>query len=323
MSRGSIFRVGVDTGGTFTDFVVIRDGKIEIFKELSTPRQPDDAIMQGLERLESSSVKEVIHGSTVATNALLERKGARTALLTTEGFEDVIIIGRQTRRELYNIFVTRPDPLVPDGLRFGVRERMLYDGSVEQPLDQSHLQTLIDEVQKRDVESIAVSFLYSFANTAHEDIVLAALEPLGLPVSLSSRILPEYREYERTSTTVINAYLAPVMSRYLLRLQKRLGIVGAVSDRSGALTERPYNLRVMQSNGGAVQSLTAASAPVRTILSGPAGGVVGAFHVGQVCGYSKLITFDMGGTSTDVSLCENEIKVTHEVRLTVCPSAFP
>jgi N-methylhydantoinase A len=316
MSRGSIFRVGVDTGGTFTDFVVIRNGKIEIFKELSTPRQPDDAIMQGLGRLESSSFKEVIHGSTVATNALLERKGARTALLTTEGFEDVLVIGRQTRRELYNIFVTRPEPLVPEGLRFGVRERMLYDGSVEQPLDQSHLRSVIDEVQKKDVESIAVSFLYSFANIAHENAVLAALEPLGLPVSLSSRILPEYREYERTSTTVINAYLAPVMSRYLLRLQRRLGTVGA-------LTERPYNLRVMQSNGGAVQSLTAASAPVRTILSGPAGGVVGAFHVGQVCGYSKLITFDMGGTSTDVSLCEKEIKVTHESQIDGMPIGVP
>src|SRR5262245_55309981 len=301
MSRGSIFRIGVDTGGTFTDFVVIRDGKIEMFKELSTPRQPDDAIMQGLERIESSSVKEVIHGSTVATNALLERKGARTALLTTEGFEDVIIIGRQTRRELYNIFVTRPEPLVPDGLRFGVRERMLYDGSVEQPLDQSHLRSVIDEVRKKDVESIAISFLYSFANTAHENAVLAALEPLGLPVSLSCRILPEYREYERTSTTVINAYLAPVMSRFLLRLHSRLGAMGSA----------PVPIRLMQSNGGAVQSLTAARAPVRTILSGPAGGVVGAFHVGQVCGYSKLITFDMGGTSTDVSLCENEIKVTH------------
>src|SRR5215831_3009079 len=253
MSRGSIFRVGVDTGGTFTDFVIIKDGKIEIFKELSTPRQPDDAIMQGLERLESSSLKEVIHGSTVATNALLERKGARTALLTTEGFEDVIIIGRQTRRELYNIFVTRPEPLVPDGLRFGVRERVLYDGSVEQPLDQSHLRSVIDEVQKKDVESIAVSFLYSFANTAHEDSVLAALEPLGLPVSLSSRILPEYREYERTSTTVINAYLAPVMSRYILRLQDRLGAVGAAPSS-------PSPLRVMQSNGGAVQAEAAAAA---------------------------------------------------------------
>jgi N-methylhydantoinase A len=323
MSRGSIFRVGVDTGGTFTDFVVIKDGKIEIFKELSTPRQPDDAIMQGFERLESSSVKEVIHGSTVATNALLERKGARTALLTTEGFEDVIVIGRQTRRELYNIFVTRPEPLILNELRFGVRERMLYDGSVEQPLDPEHLGSVVDELRKKDVESIAVSLLYSFANNTHENAVLAALQPLGLPVSLSSRILPEYREYERTSTTVINAYLAPVMSRYLLRLQERLKTVGAAYDRSRALTERPYSLRVMQSNGGAVQSLTAANAPVRTILSGPAGGVVGAFHVGQVCGYSQLITFDMGGTSTDVSLCENEIKVTHESQIDGMPVGVP
>jgi N-methylhydantoinase A len=324
MSRGSIFRVGVDTGGTFTDFVVIKDGKIEIFKELSTPRQPDDAIMQGFGRLESSSFKEVIHGSTVATNALLERKGARTALLTTEGFEDVLVIGRQTRRELYNIFVTRPEPLVPEGLRFGVRERMLYDGSVERPLDQSHLRSVIDEVQKKDVESIAVSFLYSFANIAHENAVLAALEPLGLPVSLSSRILPEYREYERTSTTVINAYLAPIMSRYLLGLHSRLGTMG--SDPSSPEKHEgsdPLRLRVMQSNGGAVQSLTAASAPVRTILSGPAGGVVGAFHVGQVCGYSKLITFDMGGTSTDVSLCEKEIKVTHESQIDGMPIGVP
>src|SRR5262245_14432780 len=315
MSRGSIFRVGVDTGGTFTDFVVIRDGKIEVFKELSTPRQPDDAVMQGLGRLESSA-KEVIHGSTVATNALLERKGARTALLTTEGFEDVIVIGRQTRRELYNIFVTRPEPLVPDELRFGVRERTLYDGSVEQPLDWTHLRNVIEEMRNKDVESIAVAFLYSFANTAHENAVLAALEPLGLPVSLSSRILPEYREYERTATTVVNAYLAPVMSRYLLQLHHRLGA-------EGAAPSAPVRLRVMQSNGGAVQSLSAAGAPVRTILSGPAGGVVGAFHVGRVCGYSRLITFDMGGTSTDVSLCENEIKVTHESQIDGIPVGVP
>src|SRR5262245_55943318 len=277
MSRGSIFRIGVDTGGTFTDFVVIRDGKIEIFKELSTPRQPDDAIMQGLERLESSSVKEVIHGSTVATSALLERKGARTALLTTEGFEDVIVIGRQTRRELYNIFVTRPEPLVPDGLRFGVRERTLYDGSVELQLDRKHLRDVIDEIQKKDIESVAVSLLYSFANTEHENAVFAALKPLGVPISLSSQILPEYREYERTSTTVINAYLAPVMSRYLLRLGQRWGrspitpFLSSPKRGNRATTPFPPFFRVMQSNGGVVQAETAAAAPVRTILSGPAG----------------------------------------------------
>src|SRR5215475_7426685 len=193
MSRGSIFRVGVDTGGTFTDFVVTKDGKIEIFKELSTPRQPDDAIMQGFERLESSSIKEVIHGSTVATNALLEQKGARTALLTTEGFEDVIVIGRQTRRELYNIFVSRAEPLIPDGLRLGVRERTLYDGSIETALYKVQLLQLIEFLRGQNVESVAVSLLCSFANNEHELAVLHALEQLGAPVSLSSTILPEYR----------------------------------------------------------------------------------------------------------------------------------
>jgi len=304
MSRGSISRIGVDTGGTFTDFVVVRDGRIEIFKELSTPHRPDDAIMQGIGRLGAAGVQEVVHGSTVATNALLERKGARTALLTTEGFEDVIVIGRQTRRELYDIFVTRPAPLVPDGLRFGVRERTLYDGSIEVALDRKQLQSLIEDLRRNNVESIAVSLLYSFANTAHEDAILSALESLGVPVSLSSRILPEYREYERTSTTVINAYLAPLMSRYLLRLHDRLGT---------------GSLRVMQSNGGAVQAATAAAAPVRTLLSGPAGGVVGAFQVAQAGGYSRIITFDMGGTSTDVALCNNDIKVTNESQVDGMP----
>jgi N-methylhydantoinase A len=302
-----VTRIGVDTGGTFTDFVVVRGGKIEIFKELSTPAQPDDAIMKGISRIEHGSARDVIHGSTVATNALLERKGARTALLTTEGFEDVIVIGRQTRRELYDIFVTRPKPLVPDDLRIGVRERTLYDGSVEKALDRRHLQSLVEHLKTRNVESIAVSLLYSFANSGHEEEILRMLEPLGIPVSLSSKILPEYREYERTSTTVMNAYLAPLMSRYLLRLKSRLA----------------GSLRVMQSNGGAVQSQTAAEAPVRTILSGPAGGVVGAFHVARVCGYARIITFDMGGTSTDVSLCENEIKVTHESQVDGMPVGIP
>src|SRR5881296_1663011 len=222
MSRKSIFRIGVDTGGTFTDFVVIRDGKIKVFKELSTPQEPEEAIMKGMARTGNSAASEVIHGSTVATNALLERKGARTALLTTEGFEDVIVIGRQTRRELYNIFVTRPEPLVAKGLRLGVRERVLYDGSVELPLDREQLQGLIDRIRVQNVESVAVALLYSFANSAHEEQILREFLPLGIPVSLSSRILPEYREYERTSTTVINAYLGPLMGRYLHQLQARL-----------------------------------------------------------------------------------------------------
>jgi N-methylhydantoinase A len=308
MSRRSTSRIGVDTGGTFTDFIIFHRGKIEMFKELSTPLQPEDAIMKGIARQAMAGTAEVIHGSTVATNALIERKGARTALLTTEGFEDILVIGRQTRPELYNIFVTRPGPLVPDALRIGIRERTLYDGSIETPLDHEQLQNQVEYLRSQNVESIAVSLLYSFANNEHENSILGALEVLGLPVSLSSKILPEYREYERTSTTVINAYLAPLMSRYLRQLSGRLA---------------DTRLRVMQSNGGTVRVETAAEAPVRTILSGPAGGVVGAFHLAQACGYSQIITFDMGGTSTDVSLCEDEIKVTHESQIDGMPIGIP
>lgn len=310
MSRRSTSRIGVDTGGTFTDFIIIRNGKIEMFKELSTPRRPEDAIMKGLARKprEQTAEVEIIHGSTVATNALIERKGARTALLTTEGFEDILVIGRQTRPELYNIFVTRPAPLVPDALRIGIRERTLYDGSIETALDHERLKKQAEYLRSQNVESVAVSLLYSFANNEHENSILAALEALKVPVSLSSKILPEYREYERTSTTVINAYLAPLMSRYLRQLTASLP---------------GTSLRVMQSNGGTVRVETAAEAPVRTILSGPAGGVVGAFHLAKSCGYSRIITFDMGGTSTDVSLCEDEIKVTHESQIDSMPVGIP
>ncbi len=298
-------RIGVDTGGTFTDFVVVRGGRIEVFKKFSTPASPDVSILDGLKGQDPS---EVIHGSTVATNALLERKGARVALLTTEGFEDILVIGRQTRRELYNIFVRRPDPLVPASLRLGVRERTLYDGSIDLRLDRGHLQKLVTFLEGSGVGAVAVSLLFSFANQRHEQAVARALERLQIPVSLSSRVLAEYREYERTSTTVINAYLAPVMGNYLGRLSRRL---------------RGTRLRVMQSNGGAVSAGTAAATPVHTIVSGPAGGVVGAFHVASACGYPNVITFDMGGTSTDVSLCEGTVGVTHEAEVDGMPVGIP
>jgi len=298
-------RIGIDTGGTFTDFVVVRDGRIEVFKIFSTPREPETAILEGLKDLHA---EEVIHGSTVATNALLERKGARVALLTTEGFEDVLAIGRQTRRELYNVFVRRPAPLVAEELRFGVKERTLHDGTIERSLDTAHLARLVAELRKENVEAAAICLLFSFANDRHENLVAEALAPLKIPVSLSSRVLAEYREYERTSTTVINAYLAPLMGEYLERLSNRL-----TSTR----------LRVMQSNGGAVQARTAAEFPVHTIVSGPAGGVVGAFQVASASGYPNIITFDMGGTSTDVSLCEGGISVTHEAEVDGLPVGIP
>ena len=298
-------RVGVDTGGTFTDFVVVRGGRIEVFKKFSTPREPESAILEGLAGLQPT---EVIHGSTVATNALLERKGARVALLTTEGFEDVLAIGRQTRRELYNILVKRPDPLVPSALRLGVKERTLYDGSIDRPLDLGHLEKIVAKLQSDGVESVAVCLLFSFANSRHEVAVEQALTRLKIPISLSSRVLAEYREYERTSTTVINAYLAPLMGDYLNRLGERM---------------ETTRLRVMQSNGGAVRARTAADLPVHTIVSGPAGGVVGAFHVAAACGYPNIITFDMGGTSTDVALCEGGISVTREAEIDGLPVGVP
>ena len=298
-------RIGVDTGGTFTDFVVVRDGRIEVFKKFSTPRQPETAILEGLKDLQP---EEVIHGSTVATNALLERKGARVALLTTEGFEDILAIGRQTRRELYNIFVRRASPLVPDDFRFGVKERTLHDGTIERSPDPAHLERLAAILRSKDVEAAAICLLFSFANSRHENLVAEALAPLEIPLSLSSRVLPEYREYERTSTTVINAYLAPLMSDYLERLNGHLANT---------------RLRVMQSNGGAVHARTAADFPVHTIVSGPAGGVVGAFNVASASGYPNIITFDMGGTSTDVSLCEGSISVTHEAEIDGLPVGIP
>jgi len=301
-------QVGVDSGGTFTDFIVIRDGRITVFKEFSTPGNPEEAILKGIAKIGTGENLDVIHGSTVATNALLERKGARTALLTTEGFEDVLVIGRQIRRELYNIFVRRASPLVPDELRFGVKERVLFNVLIERAIDMPQVHELVEKLRPERVEAVAVCLLFSFSNPSHETAIGEALRTLAVPLSLSSKILPEYREYERTSTTVMNAYLAPVMGRYLNRLGDGLA---------------SKSLRVMQSNGGTVQAQTAAEFPVRTIVSGPAGGVVGAFHLASMSGYSNIITFDMGGTSTDVALCKGEIQVTHEGEIDGLPVGIP
>ncbi len=303
-------RIGIDTGGTFTDFVSIRDNRIQILKEPSTPQSPEQAILTGLGRLDASvdTGLDVVHGSTVATNALLERKGARTALITTAGFEDVLVIGRQTRPNLYDIFTTRLPPLVGDRLRVSVSQRTLHDGTAAVPLDRAELKELVYGLQRDGVESIAVSLLFSFQNPSDELEIRKACTTLDIPVSLSSDILPEYREYERTSTTVVNAYLAPVMNRYLGRLESAL---------SGS------RLRVMQSNGGAVRTGTAAAEPVRTILSGPAGGVVGALSLANRAGFSKIITFDMGGTSTDVALLDGEIRLTHENEVGEMPIGIP
>lgn len=328
-------RIGIDTGGTFTDFVVARGSHLTSFKEPSTPHNPAEAILSGVARMLSEiegASFEIVHGTTVATNALLERKGARTALITTEGFEDVIEIGRQARPDLYNLMVTRRPPLVPRELRFSVSERVAPDGSIIVALDEQSLARAVRRIAnfKPRAESVAVCLLFSFANPAHEQLVARALEAIDLPVSLSYKILPEYREYERTSTVVINAYLVPLMSRYLGALAEGLeSVVRSPSSvaRRGTKNFGPrtngYGLRVMQSNGGSVSAATAAAEPVRAILSGPAGGVVGALRVCAAAGIRDIITFDMGGTSTDVALCRGEARTTNEALVAGLPVAVP
>ena len=312
-STAKHIRIGVDTGGTFTDFVFEEDRGLQLFKLPSTPSDPSRAITAGLERICTEtgwqlSDLEVVHGTTVGTNALLQRRGARTALITTRGFEDVLVIGRQARPELYNLNAVKPPPLVEEDLRFGIAERVVASGEVIEALDDGDLKQLVATLKRSGVESIAISLLFSFLHPEHEERIASALESLGVPLSLSSRILPEYREYERTSTVVINAYLQPLMGRYLNRLS------------SGQ--DASFALRVMQSSGGSISAALASLEPVRTILSGPSGGVVGALRSARSAGFPNIITFDMGGTSTDVALCDSgEIRTTNEAVVAGLPVA--
>ena len=321
-------RIGVDTGGTFTDFIAVLGTRQLAFKIPSTPHAPAQAILQGLARIlaECSELAghkfaaQIVHGTTVATNALLERKGARTALVTTAGFEDVLEIGRQARPDLYNFAVIRPAPLVPAALRFGVNERIVANGSVLTALNLAELAKLIRKLKRARVESIAVSLLFSFANPQHEQAIATTLAELDVPISISHQILPEYREYERTSTVVINAYLAPLVSRYLQELVD--GLSSKIRNPQSAIRNR-YSLRIMQSSGGSISAEMAAREPVRTILSGPAGGVVAATRIAALAGYEDVLTFDMGGTSTDVALCQGGMRTTNEAQITGLPVAVP
>ncbi|RMG44125.1 MAG: hydantoinase/oxoprolinase family protein [Acidobacteria bacterium] len=327
MSSGRIrrVRVGVDTGGTFTDFVIIVQGRLHHFKIPSTPHDPAEAVLAGLERIGQmwpGAEMEIVHGSTVATNALLERKGARTALITTAGFEDVLEIGRQARPRLYDVMVERRPPLVPARLRFGARERIGPRGDVIVALGDDEVHRLAAAVARSRVESVAICLLFSFANPEHERRLERAMTRLGVAVSASHRILPEYREYERTSTVVINAYVMPLVSRYVKRLLH--GIARWQRRGANARTKRAARqLRIMQSSGGSISAQRAAIEPVRTILSGPAGGVVGALAIAEKRATRRIMTFDMGGTSTDVALCIGEAPTTQEARIAELPIAIP
>ncbi len=297
--------IGVDTGGTFTDFIYKKDDKWEVLKIPSTPDNPAEAVLRGLEII-GNDKKVITHGTTVATNTLLERKGAKTALITNRGFEDIIEIGRQNRKRLYDLYYRREEIPVKRENRYGLNCRVNSKGEIIEDLKEDELEDLIDRLKKDNVETVAVSFLFSFLNPYHEKVVKEKIEKeLKIPVSASHEILPEFREFERTSTTVINAYVRPKMEGYLTYLKEKIG--------------KEDTLKVMQSNGGSISVDVASKEPVRTILSGPAGGVIGAYRIGEVCGYKNLITFDMGGTSTDVSLIEGKPTYTTETEIAGLP----
>ncbi len=294
-------RIGIDSGGTFTDFVVLDDnGNMKSFKLRSNPASPASVILDGLSRVQAKRA-EVVHGSTVATNALLERKGAKTAFVTTRGFEDLIAIGRQNRPELYNLTPALPQPLVPRELCFGCDERVLFDGTVERGLREQDVAALGAAIAASGAESVAICLLHSYQNDAHERALLTALSGFapGAFVCASCDVSPEFREFERASTTVINAYVGPLMDRYLGELERR----------------SPFPVAIMQSNGGLLKASEARKQAVRTILSGPAGGIVGAVEIARLCGFKKALTFDMGGTSTDVALAGQQPRLTTEARI--------
>jgi N-methylhydantoinase A len=297
------YRLAVDTGGTFTDLCVVdlHQGGLAVAKVPSTPANPALAVIEGIEKLveegkiTAAAIQFLLHGTTVATNALLEHKGARTALLTTEGFEDILQIGRQSRPDLYDFWARRPPPIVPRHLCYGVPERVLYTGEISSPLDTARAEEIVRDIRRREIRSIAVSLLHSYANPAHERQLLDIIGRVhpGAYVTLSSEVLPEFREYERTSTICINSFVMPKVNDYVAFLEERLREVGVASE-----------LYIMQSNGGVITAGMAREMSARTVLSGPAGGVLTGVLLSGATEHRNLITIDIGGTSSDISLIE-------------------
>jgi N-methylhydantoinase A len=306
-------RIAIDTGGTFTDIVYLQDSLLVVLKVFSTPADPGRAVIEGLRKISPDPHVVVRHGTTVATNAMLERKGARVAFLTTKGFEDTIAIGRQARPKLYDLFQPVPECLVPSELRFGVSERVSSDGELLRAIDSEELKKVVKAISDAGVDAIAVSTIFAFVNTDSEVKIAAALDSLGLPLSISHRILPEFREYERASTIVANAYVAPKVGSYITTLAANIS--------------KDYEhgrLEVMQSSGGIIPARIAAAEPVRTMLSGPAGGVIGAYKLAGLAGFDQIIGFDMGGTSTDVFLVDaTGPRISNESVVTGIPIGVP
>jgi N-methylhydantoinase A len=297
-----VHSVGIDVGGTFTDFVAIdEDGVVAVFKHLTTPADPSEGVLEGLrlfaERsgLDLSSVTRIIHGTTLVANSIIERRGSKTALVTTTGFADVLEIGREARYDLYDLALERPEPLIPRPLRFEISERMLADGSELEPLDEDGAYALVAKLVALGIESVAICLLHSYANPDHEQQLarIFANDAANIDVTLSSDIAPEWREYERSCTAAANAFVRPLVRRYMAHLETGFDDMGA-----------GQRLFVMLSQGGVTSAALATELAVQLIESGPAGGVMAAAFLGGRRGLLDLISFDMGGTTAKVSLIQ-------------------
>ena len=317
------YMIGVDVGGTFTDFSVFNQETGELFnyKDSSTPADPSRAIVKGVQDVlaiktaQAAEVSYLAHGTTVGTNALIEKKGCRLGLITTKGFKDLMEIGTQRRPSLYNLRAQKPYPLVPSGLNCTVTERIRYDGSVETPLNEEETREVVRFLKAQEVQAIAVCTLFSFINPVHEERIGEIIEEEypGVYVTLSSKLAPEFREFSRMSTTVMNSYLGPVMKKYVNNFRESIAGLG--------IGVEPY---VTQSNGSIISIRETIDCPIKTALSGPSAGVIAASYIGKQCGAEKVITFDMGGTSADISLIENYTpQVSNERMVEGYPARIP
>ncbi|MCG8482022.1 MAG: hydantoinase/oxoprolinase family protein [Clostridia bacterium] len=317
------YMIGVDVGGTFTDFSVFNKETGELFnyKDSSTPEDPSKAIVKGVEdilRMKETKAGEVCylaHGTTVGTNALIEKKGARLALITTKGFKDLMEIGNQRRPSLYNLQAQKPFSLIPSGLNCEVTERILHDGSIETPLNVQEVRDVVRTLKYKGVQSIAVCTLFSFINPIHEEQIekIINVEFPEAYVTVSSKLAPEFREYSRMSTTVLNSYLGPIMGKYVHNFQHSIRDLG--------IQVEPY---ITQSNGSIISIKETIDCPIKTAVSGPSAGVIAAAYVGKQCEADKIITFDMGGTSADISLIENYIpQISNERDVEGYPARIP
>jgi N-methylhydantoinase A len=298
------YMIGVDVGGTFTDFSIFNSetGKLFHYKTSSTPTDPSNAIVNGIQeileiyKIRPEEISYLAHGTTVATNALIEKKGARVGLITTKGFKDLMEIGRQKRPSLYDLLKPKPQSFIPADLKCEINERILYNGTIKTPLDEVEVRQVVGYLKDKKVDAIAVCTLFSFINPVHEKRIKEMINQIfpEAYVTISSELVPEFREYSRMSTTLLNAYLGPVMKKYVRNFEKSIKEVG--------IKVAPY---VTQSNGSIISISETIECPIKTAVSGPSAGVIGAAHIGRLCGIDKIITFDMGGTSADISLIEN------------------